>query len=123
MDVGQSTANALYQQAAAGTFKMEPEAARRCANVYVRFIGTTINPQIKSALLLTQLSGFGDFRSATDLQSGFSSKASSLVDALNSMKAAALTMAAAYLRAAQLIDDTESANAHAIESAITGGSK
>lgn len=120
MDVGQSTADALWQQAAGGTFKMEPEAARRCARVYVRFIEKTVNPQLKAAQLLTQLSGFGDFTSATDLQSGFSSKASQMVEALNSLKTASLTMAAAHLRAAQLIEDTESANAHAIETAIAG---
>ncbi|NKY86487.1 hypothetical protein [Nocardia veterana] len=123
MDVGQSTADALWQQAVDGTFKMEPDAARRCAEIYVRFVETTVNPQLTSARELARISGFGDFRSAEELRVGFAGKASSLLDALTSMRAAAITMAAAHLRAARLIDDAEAANAAAIKTAITGSGK
>ena len=88
MDVGQSTANALWQQAVDGTFKMEPDAAKKCAGVFVRFVDTTIEAQLKKAQRLNQLTGFGDFGSAQALQSGFSTKATSMIEALTSMKAA-----------------------------------
>ena len=123
MDVGQSTANALWQQAVDGTFKMEPDAAKKCAGVFVRFVDTTIEAQLKKAQRLNQLTGFGDFGSAQALQSGFSTKATSMIEALTSMKAASLKMSAAYLRAAQLIGDSESQNAHAIKEAINGSGK
>ncbi|MGY4098449.1 hypothetical protein ACW2Q0_02615 [Nocardia sp. R16R-3T] len=58
MDVGQSTANALYQQAMKGTFRMEADAARRCAEVYTMLIDTTLNPQIEESKRLRKHEGF-----------------------------------------------------------------
>lgn len=119
MDVGQSTANALYQQAVAGTFRMEADAARRCAEVYTRLIDTTLVPQIKHSRDLQRLEGFGGFDSAQQLQSGFSSKAVQMIDALNGIQEAALRMAAAYLRAGQLVEEADAMYAQSISTATS----
>ncbi|WP_433196300.1 hypothetical protein ACQP1G_43875 [Nocardia sp. CA-107356] len=119
MDVGQSTANALYQQAEAGTFRMEADAARRCAEVYTRFIDTTLEPQIRMSRGLHRHEGFGGFDSAQQLQSGFSSKAVQTTEALNGIKEAALKMAAAYLRAGQLVEEADTMFARSINTATS----
>lgn len=119
MEVGQSAANALYQQASGGTFRMEADAARRCAEVYTRFVETTLEPQIKASSDLHSLEGFGGFESARELQSGFSGKAVKMTEALNGMKEAALRMAAAYLQAGQLVEDADAMNARAMNTATS----
>jgi hypothetical protein len=119
MDVGQSTANALYQQAVAGTFRMEADAARRCAEVYTRFVDTTVDPQIKQSKDLHRLDGFGGFDSAQQLQTGFSGKAVQMTDALNGIKEAALQMAAAYLQAGQLVEEADAMHARSMNTATS----
>ncbi|MBF6209991.1 hypothetical protein IU433_03450 [Nocardia puris] len=119
MEVGQTTANALYQQAVGGTFRMEADAARKCAEVYTRFVETTIDTQLRAAGDLQRLEGFGGFESAQQLQSGFAAKALKMTEALIAMKEAALRMAAAYLRAGQLIEEADAMNARAINTAAT----
>ncbi|MFI6363446.1 hypothetical protein ACIBG0_11940 [Nocardia sp. NPDC050630] len=119
VEVGQSAANALYQQATGGTFRMETDAARRCAEVYTRFVETTLEPQIKRSTNLHSLEGFGGFESAKQLQDGFSGKAVKMTEALNGMKEAALKMAAAYLRAGQLVDEADAMNARSISTATS----
>ncbi|MEV4129843.1 hypothetical protein [Nocardia sp. NPDC049707] len=114
MEVGQSAANALYQQATGGTFRMEADAARRCAEVYTRFIETTLDPEIIRSMRLQRLEGFGGFESAKQLQDGFSGKAVQMTEALNGMKEAALKMAAAYLRAGQLVEEADAMFAQSI---------
>lgn len=114
MDVGQSTADALWQQAGDGTFRMEPEAAQKCADIFQRFATTTLDQQIGRSLDLHSLSGFGGFDSAKELQKGFEGKGQSLTEALRGMRAAALKMAAAYLRAGQLLTAADEMNGQAI---------
>ncbi|WP_063063901.1 hypothetical protein [Nocardia violaceofusca] len=114
MDVGQSTANALYQQAVDGTFRMEPGAAQKCAEVFQRFASTTLDTQIARSQDLHALSGFGGFNSAKELQSGFEGKGQALTEALQGMRAAAFKMAAAYLRAGQLLTEADEMNGKAI---------
>ncbi|WP_406236577.1 hypothetical protein [Nocardia sp. NBC_01009] len=117
MEVGQSAANALYQDAVGGTFRMEADAARRCADVYTRLLDTTLDPQIKRSLDLHRLNGFGGFDSAQQLQSGFSDKAGKMTEALKGMREAALKMAAAYLRAGQLVEEADAMYAKSINTA------
>lgn len=117
MEVGQTTANALYQQAVGGTFRMEADAARKCAEVYTRFVESTLDPQITVARRMQQLQGFGGFESAQQLQNGFSAKAKSMTETLINMKEAALVMAAAYLRAGQLIEEADAMHARSIQTA------
>ncbi|MFQ6328736.1 hypothetical protein ACLMAL_21725 [Nocardia sp. CWNU-33] len=119
MEVGQSAANALYQQAVGGTFRMEADAARRCAEVYTRLVDTTLSPQIKRSFDLHRLNGFGGFDSAQQLQSGFSDKAAKMTEALNGMREAALKMAAAYLRAGQLVEEADAMYANSINTATS----
>ncbi|WP_227998650.1 hypothetical protein [Nocardia australiensis] len=117
MEVGQSAANALYQQATGGTFRMEADAARRCAEVYTRFVETTLDPQIDRSQRLHKLEGFGGFESAKQLQDGFSGKAVKMTDAFTGMKEAAQKMAAAYLRAGQLVEEADAMFAQSITTA------
>ncbi|MFD0365788.1 hypothetical protein ACFQZZ_30495 [Nocardia sp. GCM10030253] len=117
MEVGQSAANALYQQAVGGTFRMEADAARRCAEVYTRFVEMTLDPQIPRSANLHSLAGFGGFESSQQLQDGFSGKAVKMTEALDGMKEAALKMAAAYLRAGQLVEEADVMNARALNAA------
>ncbi|WP_433757120.1 hypothetical protein [Nocardia sp. CA-135398] len=119
MEVGQSAANALYQQATGGTFRMEADAARRCADVYTRFVETTLDPEINRSIRLQRLDGFGGFESAKQLQEGFSRKAVQMTDALSGMKEAALKMAAAYLRAGQLVEEADAVYARSVSTATS----
>ncbi|GAA5046803.1 hypothetical protein [Nocardia callitridis] len=119
MEVGQSAANALYEQAAGGTFRMDADAARRCAEVYTRLVDTTLEPELDRATNLMALKGFGGFESAIALQGGFSNKGAELVEALKGMIEAALKMAAAYMRAGQLIEEADALSAQSIRIATS----
>ncbi|MEU1983475.1 hypothetical protein [Nocardia sp. NPDC019395] len=114
MDVGQGTANALYRQAAAGTFRMERGAAERCAAVYTRLVDTCLDKQIVDSEQLHRVSGFGGFVSAQELQAGFATKGASVTDALKGMKEAALRMAAAYLQAGGAVEEADAMNSRAL---------
>ncbi|MBF6172529.1 hypothetical protein [Nocardia blacklockiae] len=123
MDVGQSTAKALYEQATSGTFRMDEGAAQRCADVYSRFVEMTIEPQLKLAQRVQRHEGFGGFDSSTELQGGFTSKANEMLQALTGMKQAALKMAAAYLRAGNLVTQADAMHARAINTTTIGVQK
>lgn len=114
MDAGLSTANGLYQQAAAGTFTMDAGVAKECADAYKRLVDNTIEPQIQKAKLLNRLDGFGTFTSSHQLQSGFEKKAAALVEALETAKEAALQMAAAHLLAGRQIAEADEMHRQAI---------
>ncbi len=49
LDVGQSTAKALYQQAASGTFTMEAGVAKKCADHFKTFADTLVSQVRNSA--------------------------------------------------------------------------
>lgn len=119
MDVGQAAASSLWQQAESGTFKMEPEAAKRCAEIFQRF-SESVEAQITRAATLHRLSGFGTFRSAVELESGFGRKGQALSEALAATQEAAIKMSAAYLRAGGMIDEAEAENKKAIALAAKG---
>lgn len=113
MDVGQSTANALWQQASDGTFRMEPDAAKKCADSYTRF-AETVRDLVNDSKHLHALSGFGTFESGKQLQQGFEAKGVQLTDALVGLQEAALRMAAAHLRAGGMLADADAMNQRAI---------
>ena len=113
MDVGQSTAAQLWQQATDGTFKMDPDTAKRVADCYTRFADGLVS-QIRESMRLHSLSGFGDFASAQQLQQGFAAKGEKLTEALVGTQEAALRMAAAHLRAGGLLSDADAMNQRAI---------
>ncbi|GAB2718867.1 hypothetical protein [Nocardia thraciensis] len=116
MDVGQSTANGLYQQAVAGTFQMEADAAKNCADVFQRF-AESLDGMITDTNQLHRADGFGTFDSAKLLQQGFVGKGMKLSEALKGMREAALRMAAAYLQAGGRIEEAEAMNSLAIKAA------
>lgn len=120
MNVGLSAANGLYQEALAGTFKMAPDAARNCADIYSRF-AEGVDDQIDDSKRLHALSGFGTFESAMQLQKGFETKGVALTDALWGIKEAALRMSAAYLRAGGLLSEADAMNQRAINTAANSG--
>lgn len=120
MDVGQSAANALWQQASDGTFRMEKGAAQRCAEIYVRFADESVDPQIETAMTLHSMQGFGAFTSATELQNGFENKASDMAKAITEMKSAALKMAASFLKAGGDLEEADQLNQRAINRAFPG---
>lgn len=119
MDVGQGTATALWQQAVAGTFRMEPEAAEACAGVFQRF-AETIEAQVLASSDTHAASGFGGFTSAKQLQKGFLDKGAKLTEALMGLQSAALRMAAAYLRAGQKFEEADNMNSRATVLAAEG---
>ncbi|WP_280439145.1 hypothetical protein [Nocardia cyriacigeorgica] len=114
MDVGQANANALWQQAVAGTFRMERGAAEECAKVFVRLVDLTLDPQIVKSRRLHRLDGFGGFDSAQQLQVGFEAKGVSTTEALTGLKEAALRMAAAYLQAGGAFEEADAMNSRAL---------
>ncbi|WP_280273086.1 hypothetical protein [Nocardia wallacei] len=116
MDVGQSTAIGLYQQAVAGTFQMDRDAARKCAEIYQRF-AESVDKMVKDSNQLQRLSGFGSFASSLALQAGFERKGAALAEALLGIQEAAIRMAAAYLRAGGHIEEAEGMNTLAIKTA------
>lgn len=113
MDVGQANANARWQQAVAGTFRMERGAAEECAKVFVRLVDMTLDPQIVESRRLHRLDGFGGFDSAQQLQAGFEAKGVSTTEALTGLKEAALRMAAAYLQAGGAFEEADAMNRRA----------
>ncbi|MBF6351085.1 hypothetical protein IU448_18990 [Nocardia flavorosea] len=113
MDIGQGQAAALWEQAGAGTFRMDSGAAKRCADVFVQF-AESLQDELKTAQQSFQAEGFGGFESATQLQTGFTDKGSKLKEALVGLQEAALRMAAAYLRAGQLFEEADDMNRQAL---------
>ncbi|MFC6012504.1 hypothetical protein [Nocardia lasii] len=96
---------------------MDSDAARRIAQGYQRF-ADQCDGWIDDAKELQRLSGFGGLTSAQQLQQGFERKAFGLVEVLQSMKAAALRMAAGYLQAGELFEEVDAMNARALKAAV-----
>ena len=113
MDVGQGNATALWDQAVAGTFRMEEGAAKNCADVFVRF-AETIDTQVQASYDTHRVTGFGGFVSSGELQTGFGNKGVRLTEALTGLQEAALKMAAAYLRAGQQFEEADALNRQAL---------
>ncbi|OQS15707.1 hypothetical protein B0T36_06875 [Nocardia donostiensis] len=117
MDVGQGNANALWQQAVSGTFRMERGVAEECAKVYTRLVDTVLDEQINKSERLSEISGFGGFVSAQELQAGFAAKGAATTEALTGLKESALRMAAAFLQAGGAFEEADAMNRRAIEAA------
>ncbi len=113
VDVGQGAAGSLYQQARAGTFVMDLDAAKACAKHFQTF-AESLDGQVQAARLLADVDGFGSLTSAQELQVGFSKKATALVNILLGMQEAAYEMAAAYLMAARQISAADDILKHVL---------
>lgn len=122
MDIGQGQAAALWEQAGAGTFRMDAGAAQRCADVFVQF-AESLEGDVMSAGDTERAEGFGGFGSSIQLQTGFAGKGGKLTEALTGLQEAALRMAAAYLRAGQLFEEADDMNRQALAIAGEGVSE
>lgn len=122
MDIGQGQAAALWEQAGAGTFRMDSGAAKQCADVFVQF-ADSLEDELTTAVETHRAEGFGGFESAIELQTGFAGKGAKLTEALVGLQEAALRMAAAYLRAGQLFEEADDMNHRALMAAGEGVSE
>lgn len=119
MNTGETTANQLYEQAVGGTFRMGETPARRCAANFLRF-AEALDPQLENSQLLRNTGGFGGFDSARQLRRGFDAKAADLAGIITDLQDSALRMAAAYLLAAGLIQQTDESHSRALLTAEAG---
>lgn len=113
MDIGQGQAAALWEQAGAGTFRMDSGAAKQCADVFVQF-AESLQDELDTAQQNLRAEGFGGFGSSVQLQEGFTNKGTKLNEVLVGLQEAALRMAAAYLRAGQLFEEADDMNRQAL---------
>lgn len=114
---GELTAEELYSQAAGGTFRMDGDAARRCAANFLRF-AEALDPQLTQVDNIQTLTGFGGFDSARQLRHGFERKAVELAETLGGLREAAVRMAEAYLVAGGLIEEADALSGKAIRVAV-----
>ncbi|MCP2297448.1 hypothetical protein APR11_003883 [Nocardia amikacinitolerans] len=106
------------QEAQAGTVKFDPDAARRCAEIYEYQADRLIYLQqrLESA---AELHGFGGFVSAQQLQAGFGHKARDAAALLDHYIEAAYRMKEAFLISAGLYEEADAANAAALRAVET----
>ncbi|MEV0062974.1 hypothetical protein ACFWM1_16395 [Nocardia sp. NPDC058379] len=99
--------------AAAGTVKFDPDAARRCADLYEQQADRLgqLRQRLESA---GEAGGFGGFVSAQQLQAGFAHKARDAADLLDHYIEAAYRMKEAFLLSAGLLDEADAAAAAAL---------
>ncbi|GAB2675418.1 hypothetical protein ACWDYH_14285 [Nocardia goodfellowii] len=103
----------FQQQAAAGTVKFDPAAARRCAEMYQHEADRLLHLKRRLAAL-AELHGFGGFDSARQLQAGFAAKSRDAAELLDNYIEAAYAMQAAFLTSAGLYEEADAANAAAM---------
>jgi hypothetical protein len=113
MAMGRDAAAGLWQAVTEGKFKLVPDAAREVAGHYQWFADEMVKRQhfVKH---LSKLDGFGGFDSAQRLQAGFEGKAVQAFEALQAAEEAAYRMKASILKAADLTEEVEAANAAAV---------
>ncbi|MEV0435023.1 MULTISPECIES: hypothetical protein [Nocardia] len=104
--------------AAAGTVKFDPEAARRCADLYAQQADrlAELRHDLENA---AEAGGFGGFVSAQQLQAGFAHKARDAADLLDRYIEAAYRMREAFLLSAGLYDEADAAAAAALRAIDT----
>ncbi|WP_327144867.1 hypothetical protein [Nocardia sp. NBC_01327] len=119
MNAGETTADALYDQAAGGAFRMDTALARKCAATFLRF-ADALDPPLDHSRRIHTLSGFGSFDSSRQLQHGFESKAAELTETLTTLRDSALHLAAAHLLAAGLIQTSDDTHARTLLATAAG---
>lgn len=99
--------------AAAGTLSFDPDAARRCAELYEQQADrlAQLRHNLESA---AEAGGFGGFVSAQQLQAGFAHKARDAADLLDHYIEAAYRMKEAFLLSAGLYEEADAAAAAAL---------
>ncbi|WP_067567979.1 hypothetical protein [Nocardia acidivorans] len=119
MNTGETVAADLYHGARDGTFHLDPAVARECAAHFLRF-ADSLEPRLEQSHRIHTLTGFGTLDSARQLSRGFESKAVALTSTLATLRSTALTMAAAHLLAAGLLQQTDETHSRALLSARAG---
>ncbi len=114
MALGQEAAADLWQAVTTGQFALEPDAAHELAEHYQWFADEMLN-RANEIAFQQKLDGFGSLVSAQHLQSGFEGKAVQAFDAFNTAQESALKMKAAILKAANLTQEVDAANAAALK--------
>lgn len=99
--------------ATAGTLKFDPDAARRCADLYDQQADrlAELRHNLENA---AEAGGFGGFVSAQQLQAGFAHKARDAADLLDHYIEAAYRMKEAFLLSAGLYEEADAAAAAAL---------
>lgn len=109
---------ARFRRAAAGSMSFDPDAARRCAAVYEQQAERLL--QMRGRLEAAgEVTGFGGFVSAQQLQAGFAHKARDAAELLDHYIEAAYRMKEAFLLSAGLYDEADAAAAAALRSIET----
>ncbi|WP_431962708.1 hypothetical protein [Nocardia sp. bgisy134] len=106
------------QEAQTGTVKFDPDAARRCAEMYENQADRLIYLQQRLESV-AELQGFGGFVSAQQLQAGFGHKARDAAALLDHYIEAAYRMKEAFLISAGLYEEADAANAAALRAVET----
>ncbi|MFD3510395.1 hypothetical protein [Nocardia sp. NPDC058666] len=104
--------------ATAGTLKFDPDAARRCADIYDQQAERLA--QLRHGLEnAAETEGFGGFVSAQQLQAGFAHKARDAAELLDAYIEAAYRMKEAFLLSAGLFEEADAAAAAALRAIDT----
>lgn len=106
------------QEAQAGTVKFDPDAARRCAEMYDHQADRLVylRQRLESA---GELDGFGGFISAQQLEAGYAHKARDAATLLDHYIEAAYRMKEAFLISGGLFEEADAANAAALRAIET----
>ncbi|MBF6329099.1 hypothetical protein [Nocardia transvalensis] len=113
-DKGQGNAQAAYDAAVAGEFRMPDEGAVRLAAACDRLV-SGLQEVIRLAEHLNRVSGFPALPSGEGLTRGFGAKGQECLDTLVAFQEAALRYKAAYLAAGKKFPEAEAANRAAIQ--------
>ncbi|WP_460696233.1 hypothetical protein [Nocardia thraciensis] len=113
IEASQADIARFLQAAQSGTVRFDPDAARRCAELYDQQIERLrhLQQRLESA---SDLHGFGGFFSAEQLQAGFARKARDTVALLDQHIAASYRMKEGFLISAGLHEEAEAASAAAL---------
>ncbi|RMI32840.1 hypothetical protein [Nocardia stercoris] len=105
----------FLQAARSGSVSIDPDAARRCADLYTRQAEELRDLQQRlEAVSRPQPHGLGGFFSATQLATGFARKARDAAALLDSFISASHLMQEGYLRCAGLLEEADAAHAAAL---------
>ncbi|WP_345499714.1 hypothetical protein [Nocardia callitridis] len=118
IDTSRADIAGFKQAAQAGSVQFDPDAARRCAEMYDHQADRLLYLQ-QQLETTSELGGFGGFVSAQQLQAGFTHKARDAAALLDHYIEAAYRMKEAFLLSAGLFEEADAANAAALRAIET----